>query len=1174
MRLKRLYIKNINSLKGEHTINFDDTPLKEAGLIAIVGKTGAGKSTILDAITLGLYNRIPRASGQFSSNNIQSSGALLTRGETEAVVEVDYEVKNLGKVSSYRSKWTVSTLIKGARKGEIRDYHMEVGHLETGEIIPIKKGEVPKKNEELIGLSYDQFVKSIMLSQGEFKALLAADEKDRSELLEKITKKLDYRQISIAVFERASQLKKQYDILSQVIDAIEIKGEEEIDELQRSYDEHNALLIKLDKDKTVGQKSIDVKRTVLDFDLKLEKQNEELDQVIERKEKLKPLRLKVEQYEQVLPVISLYKECQSLKDRIAKGQVKQEELNNQSKNNKLEIDKNQLKGSEIQSKKEKYLQELSASEKLWNEVEGVDKAINDAGIKLKNQESDLEERKENKKKLLADISQKSDSIYKQEQELQLGKEWLFEHQKLEKIAFDYPLLTNLMKEVEEDQKAFDIKIDQSKEGIKKHLNGKSFPDQLALLNQWKLSTENYINEALAKRQLPDLNTEEVNSLMEQLQLMDINSQQSNKVEEQKKDLEQEVVDLQKEIEGNTKLVEGSKKQLEGIGLFLDELTTKEKRLKWEAAEDIKVLRNQLVENEPCLVCGSLDHPYTKEVKSEDELQTVQKQLKEVTEKKSQQENELNTFLQNEVKFKTKIEEKKKQIVGLKSQLEAINALIGQSQSELELKNISYTSDTFKTFKNEQSLLQDIQNKKEGLNEVLELLNKADDVRKSNLQSDGILSKYEGYYQEESLLVDLKRWLDEYQKKQQIVENAPKWLEEYQKQLTALQSELGKLETLYISKEEETNQTKSFLSKLKDKRFELFKDQMVPEERKLMQEKGKKIDEQLNEINVILASLKSNEESLTNQLADLKTELAELSDSLLEQEASFDKALEEKGILVGQFDEVLKEESNHQENKKLLKEVDDLEITLKTSIKTYNEERQQALLKDTIPNETLDEIEEKVKQQLLKMEELRLTLEEIGGEIKNNEEKKKEVKDKLEQRDKLTPEYNLWRIMEDLIGSAKGDKFNKFAQSIVLKTLLMKANHHLVKFTDRYLFAEPKTGDNKQLFIIDRYAGDKERVVNSTSGGESFLLSLSLSLGLADMASKNVKVESLFIDEGFGTLDEQTLDQAISALEHLRDTGGKTISLISHLPQIKERIPTKIVLSEGTISGHSVLNIEG
>ncbi|RMF20679.1 MAG: ATP-binding cassette family protein, partial [Bacteroidetes bacterium] len=163
----------------------------------------------------------------------------------------------------------------------------------------------------------------------------------------------------------------------------------------------------------------------------------------------------------------------------------------------------------------------------------------------------------------------------------------------------------------------------------------------------------------------------------------------------------------------------------------------------------------------------------------------------------------------------------------------------------------------------------------------------------------------------------------------------------------------------------------------------------------------------------------------------------------------------------------------------------------------------------------------------------------------------------------------WERLNDLIGSADGKKFRTYAQGLTLRKLVQLANRYLETLNGRYVIHKPEE-DTLELSIIDTYQADNERSMNTLSGGESFLVSLALALGLSDMAGRKTRIRSLFIDEGFGTLDEASLDLAISTLENLQ-AQGKLIGIISHVKELKERIATQIrVLKRG--SGFSVIEV--
>lgn len=193
MKILKINFQNINSLKGHHEIDFSDKPFTTSSLFAITGPTGSGKSTVLDVISLGLFAQVPRL-GKITKNDVLSKGAILTRNQKEAFARVTYSCKS----GTYESIWRIST----NSRGNLRDYEMQLFNVETGQALDLKKSEVPGKNEDLIGLNYNQFIKSVLLAQGEFAQLLKARKDERGALLEKITGTGVYRRLGQLSFEK------------------------------------------------------------------------------------------------------------------------------------------------------------------------------------------------------------------------------------------------------------------------------------------------------------------------------------------------------------------------------------------------------------------------------------------------------------------------------------------------------------------------------------------------------------------------------------------------------------------------------------------------------------------------------------------------------------------------------------------------------------------------------------------------------------------------------------------------------------------------------------------------------------------------------------------------------------------------------------------------------------
>jgi DNA repair protein SbcC/Rad50 len=178
----------------------------------------------------------------------------------------------------------------------------------------------------------------------------------------------------------------------------------------------------------------------------------------------------------------------------------------------------------------------------------------------------------------------------------------------------------------------------------------------------------------------------------------------------------------------------------------------------------------------------------------------------------------------------------------------------------------------------------------------------------------------------------------------------------------------------------------------------------------------------------------------------------------------------------------------------------------------------------------------------------------------------------EQIEKAQTECARWARIDDVIGSRDGAKFRKYAQGITLDNLIYHANTHLKRLFGRYQIARIVTNARTelQMEIVDTFQSDHRRTINTLSGGETFLISLAMALGLSDLAGQKTRIQSVFIDEGFGSLDPNTLDTAMEALENLQ-AEGVTVGIISHLPALHERIGTRVMVRK-VGSGYSTIEV--
>ncbi len=372
-------------------------------------------------------------------------------------------------------------------------------------------------------------------------------------------------------------------------------------------------------------------------------------------------------------------------------------------------------------------------------------------------------------------------------------------------------------------------------------------------------------------------------------------------------------------------------------------------------------------------------------------------------------------------------------------------------------------------------------------------------------------------------------------------------------------------------EKDLNAQKEKIQKISAERQKLFGSKKVTEDRQEWQAK-------IEAASVECESLSQKKSQIENKLIELRTKLESVS-------AQLDSENRNKEGLTSDLLSKLRENGFASEEDMLNSQISDEERAnsqaiidqVKQELLTQSGQLQQAelQLKDwrsrEIGHETLQTIQSKIETISVEVEKLSAEIQEnLQKSIENDAQKKEYDKALVEKKDQ-EEKIKIWGTLDSLIGSADGQKFVKFVQRLTLRQLISAANRHLQGLDPRYkIEIDKESGLNLSLYDAECGAS---RLAANLSGGESFLVSLSLALGLSSLASRKVQIDTLFLDEGFGALDEHKLQKAIDVLRNLGECGDKLVGVISHVNRLKEEIPNHLeIIPSG--NGRSIIQGPG
>ena len=1167
MKPIKLEVKGLNSFIDKQVVEFDK--LTERGLFGIFGPTGSGKSTILDGITLALYGDIARKSSNYINTNCDG-------------VYVSYEFQITGnEVKRYR----VDREFKRDNKsGGIRNKSSKIIDITGGveNVLEEKAKAVTSKCEEIIGLKLDDFMRTVVLPQGKFSEFLKLEGKERRNMLERLFNLRKYgddlsSKLSFEIRKEKDKMNvlegqlKGYEGISE--EALKVK-EEEIKEINLSIKSKEELLNKIKKEFEEAEKVWNTQKEL--YDKRIEEES-----LVSRSEEIKSFKERVEISNKADKVIVFINNLEEILKEINKEDLKFNELNKKLEELTNLREENKLKFEEVSKKKEEKLPDLRLKKEKLLESQKEREIlfqIKADGVKLKEACKKIFEDRSKCDTKLNSIEENEKRLNEELKEKEERKEELFVHEEFKNKINSGLFILNSYESLDKQFNEIKSEEIELKKYIKNLIEDKEKSENDLKAKVESLSKTRDKLESLLKKTPGDSN-----SILEKQIKLGEYREKLNKYKEIKNSLE-ESLKSKNNFEEKLKAFENQKLLLEKEVRELKEYINKVK-----VEELAHKLRENLVEGECCPVCGSTHH----------ELNKVEKiNLEESHEKTillESKEEKLKELILEFSKIEATLEYENKKIEELNISIEEVGEVNEERLKSLE-EEFNTLKDKIEEFNlKKENLEKDLEKLKEEKNNLENIFNKAEVILCEKIVREKEIASRVKELDKELKLKNSELNSIKNELKIEDIKLENELILKKEKEKNLLEKEIRILRTQL----EESNKIKDELREKRDalKEDYLSQKSLLDGKVEVYREKERMIKGSLN--GLIDEALPIEKIDIKGLLEDLQLEIDYIEKAYLnlsEEKEKLEKAFNNMNQEVA----VTKERVN---SLKLRKENEEKKVNLaleEEGFKTILEVKEGILSKDE--KEKLKILIEEYHNNFIKVRaNIELLIKKLNGKSlteeewtrvlqeKNNTEKElkeveelkirlvtenESIKKKLEeQRDilhiKAKQEHKL-ALLSDLEKLFKGKKFVEFIAANQLKYISIEASKKLKDITNGVYGLE--VDENGKFIIRDYKNGGAKRDASTLSGGETFLASLALALSLSSQIQLKgtAPLELFFLDEGFGTLDDNLLDVVMSSLERLHHE-RLSVGIISHVESIKNRVPVKLILTpaEAGIGGSKV-----
>lgn len=1124
MKFIKLEILNLASLDRQdgEIINFEEGALGNSTIFSIVGPTGSGKSTLLDAICLALYNRAPRYPRKkgdrnqyievYGTNQENEKGRLaptdarniLTRGKKVGYSKLTFRANN-GNV--YRAEWHVKVLIKRYENAETRLYRLaqKEGRCVEEEV---DWNDLP----QIVGLDYEQFLRTVLIAQGSFANFLTAKEEERYQLLEKLVGCEElYKDIAARIKQRRDEATEAYQQISAEVSAYEkdILPEEELAVLGGKIAELEAT------EKRAKEELTEVSEALRWYDdqekltANVAKYQHDFDVVRQQLDEMKPEWDRLRLHDSTHEAVDLYKDIKTCEKNIAVQATALQKLVDDATKSEKTIKEEQQNLTTLQAAATRAVAELEQQKPHINKAREIKTQLQEVAKTAKEKadsKDDADKAWEQAKKA---VDKNAEDIKKAEEEL--GKAVSEQDQLTAQID---AVLQRLQKRVTESTGLYDAES-KKQEG-----------NDIARLQEAKSAAEKKKGDLANGIRIQT-------SLKEKL----ADKQESEQRQKQISRRNREIDELLKAF------------HLELLKAELAQLTAAYTLM---TSENWQMHRAHLREGYPCPLCGSTAHPYH----SEEYVQSVISGQKSVIDNKQR-------MLEEKTSDQTKLLQEQSENEGTLKSLKKSQAVLAKEIEKLS-EEWTLLKGCYADWQEDADRLRTLQaaNNKEIEEATKELtayntlvkkvgeLRKAKDVAEKELASyrEASLKSKETAEQKKTKATTLlaaekaktANLVQQEKEKESLMKVAADVLCTVNRQLLdkqeALKAEIGDKDPDEVERQL-TQAKESATEKVKSKNEEILKKQGD-----LQGLRGK--------IETTRQAKQSEEASQKEKTRALDSWLALYNQEEHEQKLTVDNI----AALYSATDDW---DAFRSRQKVCNDKFTSARTTLQNEVKAL---KQHQLRKPEADKEMLSQRKKDLES--LPHDEL------IDAKTRLNRHNsaREQMGSRFEQMTAADIQRKEWEEIIKAIGGGEGCLLRKIAQCYTLRFLIEHANAEIRKFNTRYELQQVK--NSLGIRVIDHDRADDVRDTTSLSGGETFIVSLGLALGLSALSSRNISFENLFIDEGFGTLDPDTLATVIDSLAMLQSSQGKKVGVISHTDTMSERITTQIrIIKNGSGSSH-------